>query len=227
MTFDAFEFDPPEEIDNSGGNMLRKGGRFHFNVLDFFNGKTYKETPINGFSVMLEVLDGDQRRDGVCYEKGKLYHHTFFSANRDDTDDQRERSKKAQAAFLIATNAIGPEHVAQLQAIAAARAAGQESPAMHIELSKCKTMQCCALLEVYNGKLKIKFDNIWHVDDPAASDIPMDAGALALLPKHIRRTPEDLAAIKEAFGGKKGNAAPNRNSVAAPPQTRRFNAANV
>lgn len=201
-----FEFEPPDELDNSGGNYLKKAGRYHLNVLDFFNGETYKKTVIDGFSVTLEVLDGDQKKNGVCTEKGKLYYHTFFNPNPGDTEDQVRRAKQAQAAFLIATNAIGLEHLAQIRAIAAARASGEPLPKLSIDLSKCKAMQCTAYLSIYNDKLRINFDNIWHVDDAAASDIPLDAGALSLLPANLRRTPEQLQQIKDAFGPKKAGA---------------------
>ena len=62
------------------------------------------------------------------------------------------------------------------------------------------------------GFPRIKFDRVWHVDDPAVKDVPKSAKALAMLRPDQRKKPEDFpksANGKSATGG---------GTSAAPPQ---------
>ena len=214
---DGFEVDVPDEELSDGGNFLKADGSYHFAIHDILQDRSTKGNPLDGFTVLMEVLEGDKRHNGVCTEIGKLFNPVVWRPNLNHDQDSQERSRQQQSAFLVAANILTLEHVETVRQIKAAKRAGKEPPRLKVDLSRGVGQQVLMYVQTYDGKLKIHFSNIWHVDDPKASHIPKDEKALS---RTTRLTAEQLQAIKDAFAGKatSGNGSASNGSGATQPQ---------
>lgn len=202
-----YEFDAPETME--GGDALDAEGHFLFLVHEIRDGETHKGTTITGFSTVLEVLDGEEKIDGICPHKGRVFRPIIWAPKLSDDREKQERTKRAQTAFFIATNVIGPAQLDTIRAIAAARASGQTPPKMKLNLQAGVNQMIVMNVrrwkkegEEGKGDLTPHFSDIYHVDDPRAKVVAIDPAVLAFVPPELRRKPEELQAIKDAFSGK-------------------------
>ena len=185
-----YEWEQPDEF--GGGNFLKTPGTYHLSILDITTEGKDGEL-IDGFRVNLEVLDGTGGRDKTkCTVAGQTCNITFFNGKMTHKDGGRFQRQK-QAAFFVAANIIT---FADVPAILA-RKLGK------VDLERARVQQIVATLELDDkGYVQVSGASVYHVDDPAASPFPKSKEALSLLPKSSRRTPDELQAIKDAFGGK-------------------------
>ena len=198
-----YEWEQPDEF--GGGNFLKTPGTYHLSILDITTEGKDGEL-IDGFRVNLEVLDGTGGRDKTkCTVAGQTCNVTFFNGKMTHKDGGRFQRQK-QAAFFVAANVITPADVPAILA----RRLGK------VVLERARAQQIVATLELDDkGYIQVSGGSIYHVDDVAAAAFPKSKEALSLLPKSSRRTPDELAAIKDAFGGKASSGGGGGTSQAA------------
>jgi hypothetical protein len=208
MSFDAFEWEQPEDLNSGGGNFLKVGGTFHVICHDI--GTVDKDgKPIEGFSVNVEVLAGT-----VAGTKGKLA-NIRFNNGKSSYKDGGKFARQKQANFFIASNVLGPADVPAIEA---------RKP--QIVLGKAQGQQVIVTLELNDkGWPELAFADVFHVDDPKAAGFPKDKTSIDLIPKANRRTADELQAIRDAFGGKVSPASGNGNGNYSPPKA--FNPATL
>lgn len=187
----TFEYEAPDEF-ASDGNYLKVGGTYHLAIIGIgIEGKDGKM--LDGFRVNFEVLDGTTRDKHGCTEAKKQTNVTFFNGKLTDKDSGKFR-RQIQTAFLVAAGIF--DSPAKVAAVKAKQA--------EVNLEEAMGRQLVATLEVSEkGYMELKGTSIYHVDDPAAASFPKNDKALALMPATLRRKPEELEAIKAAFGGAK------------------------
>lgn len=192
-----FNFEQPDEF--GGGNFLNVTGTFHFAIDEA--GTTDKEGKmIDGIRATFTVLDGTVRDKDGCTEAKKQTTITFFNGKLNHKDGGRF-ARQRQAALLVAAGVIGPEHIPAILA----KKLGS------VDLSKLRGKQVVMSVEKGEKYMDVVGAEIHHVDDPAVRAIPKNTKALELLPAALRRKPEELQAIKDAFGGKAPGASGSGN----------------
>jgi len=163
------EFDTPETI--GGGTYLEEAGTYHFAVNEVYEGTSSKGTPIQGFTVDLQVIAGTT--DG---QEGKLLQLAFFNPNLAHKEEAQRIARQAQAAFLIATGCLDPAKL---------------GTKVTVDLSQSVGSQIVATVEVndYNDQqnIRLRYADVWHVDDPRTSRMPKDASALEIIPAEMRK----------------------------------------
>lgn len=187
----GFDFDVPEEF-VSDGNYLKQKGTYHFAIVSIgTEGRDGKL--LEGFRVGLEVLDGTTRDKVKCTELKKQTNVTFFNGKLTDKDQGKFRRQVQAALFVAAGIFDSPARVAAIKA--------KEE---QIDLELAIGRQIIATLDVTEkGYMELVGASVYHVDDPAAAAFPKNEKALNLIPAALRKKPEELEAIKAAFGGKK------------------------
>ena len=201
-----FDWEQPDEF--GGDAFLNAPGTYHMTILDV---KTEDKdgAMIEGFRVDMAVLDGTQKD-----QRDKKFSATLFNGKSSQKDGGRF-ARQRQAAMFVASGIIGPEHIPMLL----------EKKLRGIDLPKMKGRQLVVTLgeQEYNDKktnekkksLNILGQSIFHVDDPNAAAFPKDMKAISILPKSLRRTAQQLEAIKDAFGRKKTD--PSKPAPVSPP----------
>ncbi len=163
------EFDTPETI--GGGTYLEEAGTYHFAVNEVYEGTSSKGTPIQGFTVDLQVIAGTT--DG---QEGKLLQLAFFNPNLAHKEEAQRIAKQAQAAFLIATGCLDPAKL---------------GTKVSIELAQAVGSQIIATVDVndYNDQqnIRLRYADVFHVDDPRTKRMPKDASALEIIPAESRK----------------------------------------
>lgn len=195
----AMEFDAPteEEVKESEGNFLSKGGTYHFSVIDAdenpqYRGGDKKGQMRDGFEVEASVVAGPLR--------GKS--HRFFLRNPNLAHKDGGRfCKVLQGMFLEALAITNP---------------ADRGKRITVELSRegSNGKQCLIAGRQFIATLKPSEDpkyleldgtKVWHVDDPAADQCERDQNALKLLPKSLRRDPASFKPAAPASGNGSSN----------------------
>lgn len=162
---------------------LDKAGKFHLRVLKADENPTDKnKMPLDGFKVTFSVLGG-QCDDGgdVRAEVGKQVDVMFYNPNPTEDADWQEASQRKQTAYLLAA---GLMHEREMGNDVNAELVHSENRQVvaEFEFSKPKT----ATDKAY---LRLRYDRVFHIDDPRGSAIPRDQAALKIIPAAFRRDP--------------------------------------
>jgi len=171
------EFDAPEELGGSG-NYLSEAGTYHLAINHVWEGTGPKGGVIQGFSVGLQVLAGT-----VEDQEKKELNLTFFNPNLNHSEVAQRIRRQQQAAFLIASGLMAPADLGKR---------------VSIDLNKAIGQQVIATFEKneYNGILRLRFSDIFHVDDPRAKNFPKDLDSIAMLPTEKRKGESYFAPLK-------------------------------
>ena len=173
------EFDVPEEL--GGSTYLEEAGTYHFAVNEVYEGTSAKGTVIQGFTVDLQVMAGTTEG-----QEGKLLSLAFFNPNLSHKEEAQRIARQAQAAFLIATNLLDPSKLGSK---------------VSIDLSKAVGTQIIATVDVndYNGQqnLRLKFADVFHIDDPRTKRMPKDASATEIIPAENRKDESYFAPLQK------------------------------
>jgi hypothetical protein len=171
------EFDAPEELGGSG-NYLSEAGTYHLAINHVWEGTGPKGGVIQGFSVGLQVLAGT-----VEDQEKKELNLTFFNPNLNHSEVAQRIRRQQQAAFLIASGLMAPADLGKRVSIDLNKAIGQQVIATFEE-------------NEYNGILRLRFSDIFHVDDPRAKNFPKDLDSIAMLPTEKRKGESYFAPLK-------------------------------
>jgi hypothetical protein len=182
---------PKAEDMQDDPTRLDAEGEFHGYVKDVRSDMDrYKDTAIEGYSVILQVLEGEQagKSIGVCLRDGQPTHK-----------DGGEFCAKVQSAFCVATNVLTP---AQLDG-------GQVS----YDEQNALNHQLCFKIKKgkpqSDGKQYLDLDglHIFHVDDPRCAEYKKNAAAIQQIPPTFRKTPDFFEPL---LPKKKGTASPEK-----------------
>jgi len=196
-----FSWQQPESF-GSSESFLDVPGTYHFLVKDV---KTTDRngSPLDGFRVELEVLDGTPRNGEKCSELGKKLSLSFRNGKMNSKDGGKFAQQK-QAAMFVAANLINTRHLDQIR----------NKTLRELDIDLMRSSQVIAAIEkrqFTNDKgapqevLDLVFSNVWHVDDPQTLHFPKCQKSLGLIPLAMRSSPERLQSIKDAFAGKETN----------------------
>jgi len=196
-----FSWQQPESF-GSSESFLDVPGTYHFLVKDV---KTTDRngSPLDGFRVELEVLDGTPRNGEKCSELGKKLSLSFRNGKMNSKDGGKFAQQK-QAAMFVAANLINTRHLDQIR----------NKTLRELDIDLMRSSQVIAAIEkrqFTNDKgqpqetLDLVFSNVWHVDDPQTMRFPKCDKSLGLIPSAMRSSAEKLQQIKDAFAGKEAS----------------------
>lgn len=187
------EMEMPESFD-TGGAFLQEAGTYHLAVMDVDeHPQSKKGELLDGFRVDVEVLAGPQSK--------KQAELMFFAPKLTDKNGG-EMAKKKQARFVLATGIIS---------------AAKPGEKVVVDLQRAKGRQLVATLAKRKSEnsdkefIELNFADIWHVDDPSAPKCELSQGALKLLPKELRRSPESF---KQNDNGSSGGSSSSKTATA-------------
>lgn len=184
----ALDFDTQEDMSGGGGNYLDTEGTFHFLLTNVVEGKSSNDKSISGFYFDAEVRAGTAKG---C--EGQVSSQTIFLPDLSGDAKQIEIARKLNAAFLLATNLIEPQQLGQRVRVEVAESVGRQ---IVVRLERAKKRDETGEL-VDTKFLRIRYDNVYHVDDPRVASVPKDADSLSIIEPKFRRP-------KEWFGWAEG-----------------------
>ena len=177
-----FDWNTGEDF-SGGGSFLEAAGKYHMVVTEV----NYPAVDLQGglmenglFNVTLSVLAGS-----VPGMKDKTIRLTFFRPNLSGKDGGKFARKKVDR-FLLAVGLVNPGEEGQRKSFDITQAAFRQ---LLIELERKETEHTDKKTGKKTTKevTDIKFANIFHVDDPDASDYPRDMESMNLIPSTLRR----------------------------------------
>jgi hypothetical protein len=168
-----------------GSAWLDKPGIYHA-VINTVNEQptTKNGAAIDGIEVTLAVQFGE--------EEGKQFNLTFYNPKETDTEKQQQFAMAKLSALVIAAGATlrntgKPVTEANL---------GEE---IDLDLQSMVNSQVVVELDLSEAKnpgdkqfIRLKFDHIYHIDDPRVAKTPKHVAAVNLLPASRRRKPESF-----------------------------------
>lgn len=190
-------FDAPEHV-YTESNFLSEPGTHHMIVAEPHEVATKRDgTPMDACAVLAQVLDGTVRDASGCTQVGKQITLTFFNGKPTDKDGGKFARSK-QAALFIALDLMTPEQLGK--------------PGLSIDLEKTKGRQFIVTLKKDKGqdgkeRIDINFNDIYHVDDPAAAAYPKDSKALGFIAKAFRHPAAYFDSLRPSKGGGSNGAA--------------------
>lgn len=180
------EFEAPENIDNTGGNFLDTEGTFHTVVTEIKEGEGQNGNPMDGITVYMDVLAGTVEG---CARQTTI--QSLFAPNLTESPENQERSKKALAAFFIATGTLVPSQLGKPVKVPVQDAVGKQLVVKLVR--KMNKNDQTGKYDVPSKFLKINFHDIYHVDDPDVASIPKNEDAMSMIPGTDRHTPDWFA----------------------------------
>lgn len=173
-----FAFEQPPEDDGSSSSFLSKPGFFHVIVM------AQDPQPMN-FDKS-KYLDGLDVTFGVCSgthpdQYDKTFDQLFLKGNAEQKDGGKFCNRRLLKLFL-ATGLMGQHVPGQQTQLDTAQLVGRQ---LVIEVEERPNS---AQAKNPNGKhIELKFDCLYHVDDPAVKDVPKHPQFLASIPPQLRR----------------------------------------
>lgn len=196
-----FEFPEKDEMNHQGGNFVDEPGTYHVHVVDVKDGQGPKGEPIEGFTVSCEVLAGTV--EGCA---NKVTDLTFFAPRLDAKESQILLTKRRNAAFCLATNLVDPSSLGSRKEVDVSEANTQQF-IVSLERQMDKNEET-GKYDVPGKFLRVRFADIWHVDDPDAKDYPKNQDALKMIDQKHRHG-------EEWFGFKESKKQPQPAAVAS------------
>jgi hypothetical protein len=146
---------------------------------------------IDGWEIGCAVLGGEH--------DGKQFNLTLYNPRETDTEKQQEGAMARQAALLIASGLATEKDL---------------DGEVDVDLQQMVGRQIVVELDLSQPKnpgdkqfIRLKYDRIYHVDDPRVATAWKSPAAVALIPKPLRRDPKGFD--MEKLGGKpSGGASP-------------------
>lgn len=210
------KFDAPETT-QGGGGFLEEVGQYHFVVTEALDGQSSKGTPIDGLTVTFEILAGT-----TAGQEGKNKQESLFLPSaKDIAKEQKDgtpcMARKKLGALLIATDLMKPEQLGQPVNVNVEDMVGRQGV---ITFEKDMEMDGEGKYTIEGKYLRIRYSDIFHVDDPAVKAVPKSADALSLIPPE-RRHKEDW------FAWKKNKSKQPRQTASAGASNGSVNAADI
>lgn len=189
----------------AGGEHLAEPGLYHLCIENIRVGLSTKDKPINGNTIECEVMAGTAKD---CQHK-KLNLVLWNTGGENTSESGEKLTERRQTAFYLAVNSLKPEQLGQEVDIDEERP-GNDSEQFLCKLSRRRKKNDNGdYVDDPQGGLEFHFDDIWHVDDPAAAEVPKFADALALIPKSKRHAAAWFAFKDKSGGAGKGKPAAN------------------
>lgn len=157
---------------------------------------------INGLQVTVGVLASTEPRNvGRSCE-------VILTYPSDSNNDGGEFLRRVQTRFLHVTCLVEDSQLDQEVEVDLDLAVGRQFVAKFAE-------------EEYRGKtsVKLKGDDMWHVDDPYCENIPKDAAAIVTIPVSLRRQKSSPPATTAKAAAKTN---PKKPLTTQPPKTTEF-----
>lgn len=178
----AFDWSTGEDF-SGGGSFLEAAGKYHMVVTDvnypaIDNSGALMENGL--FNVTMSVLAGT-----VPGTKDKTIRLTFFKPNLSSKDGGKFARKKVDR-FLLAVGLVSPGEEGHRKSLDINQAAFRQL-LIELERKEMTYKDRKTGKEEKKDVTDIKFSNIFHVDDPDASDYPRDMESINLIPSTLRR----------------------------------------
>lgn len=198
------KLDLPEDV-YTESQYLKAIGYFHFVILQVLEGKSDRGTDVNGFSLVSQVLAGEDP-SGV----DKNHSEVVFYPDMTKSDDKIEQANRRIAAALIATNLATPEMLGKkgvefdLQ-----KMVGQQYVAKIVK--KMNRDDKTGKYTVDTNFVQVSYNDFFHVDDPRVANVPKLEDALKM-PTVVRRDAAFFTPILPKKGASAAAAAPKKES---------------
>lgn len=167
----------PETLE---GNWIDKPGTYHLVITEADEHPTKQNGEmLDAFRITCLALDGTVRENDKFTEKDKTANLIFWHPKLTDKNEGAFARQK-QGKFFLAAGLLTEEQL------------GQE---VDINLEDCVGRQIVATLEQRDGDggrtfIDLHFDDVWHIDHPAAAKFPKCAKSISLAPPAHRRAPK-------------------------------------
>lgn len=186
-----FAFEQPPEDDGANSSFLSKPGFFHVVVMaqDPQPMNFDKSKYLDGLHVTFGILAGTHPD-----QFDKTFDQLFLRGNADQKDQGKFCNRRLLKLFL-ATSMMGQHVPGQQTALDTAAMVGRQ---LVIEVEERPNS---AQAKNPNGKhIELKFDCLYHIDDPAVKDVPKHPQFIAAIPAALRRDQSTFAKSDEASG---------------------------
>ncbi|MGN6546365.1 MAG: hypothetical protein ACTHK7_15030 [Aureliella sp.] len=179
-----FAFEQPPEDDGSSSSFLSKPGFFHVVVMaqDPQPMSFDKSKYLDGLDVTFGVLAGTHPD-----QFDKTFDQLFLKGNAEQRDGGKFCNRRLLKLFL-ATGMMGQHVPGQQTQLDTAAMVGRQ---LVIEVEERPNGPQA---KNPNGKhIELKFDCLYHVDDPAVKDVPKHPQFFAAIPAELRRDKSTFA----------------------------------
>lgn len=185
-----------ETVHGEGG-ALKQAGTYHVVVNKVAEGESIKGTPIDGLTVVFEVMGGTSEG-----QQGKTHTESFFLPTLQDT--KPEMKLRRFTAMAIAGNVLKPEQLGTDADIPFIEMIGHQ---MLVKFNHQMEKDGNGDYTIETEYLQVAYSDLFHVDDPAVKDIPKNADALSIIPKEHRHNAEWFAWKKKKPTAKRATVA--------------------
>lgn len=188
----SFSFDAPETTTGEGGG-INEPGTYHVVINDVREGETSQGKPIDGLTIMVEVLAGTVNGQANKTRSEALFTPSMKDIERETQSGEPGMARKKLAALFIATNIMDPNQLGKSVSVDTAKMVGQQCV---ITFAHQMERDGEGKYTIATKYIQISYSDIFHVDDPAVKDVPKNPEALALIGKEHRH-------VGDWFGWKK------------------------
>ncbi len=208
MSF-AVETVSGDDLKHGGGATLAEPGWYHVNIENVKDGLLPNNTPVNGFTIEIDVLAGkpDSKDIEPSEFVGKKLNLIFNSPDKSKSEKAQKMTRRQNTNFLIATDLTTPSQLGASVDINPVDATGRHL-IIHLERKQEKNE---AGEWVDTKFLRIAYADVFHIDDPEVAAIPKNVAALKYIKSEHRHDAKYFA-----FKAKNGQTDASGSAPGAP-----------
>jgi hypothetical protein len=172
----------PETLEGTGGKYVDKPGLYHAVVIGVDeNPASQAGEALNGVMVSVSILAGTNPD-----QKDKIIDIMMWNPRPDDDDKAKDRARKVQTAFCLATCLIGQFQPGVKTTVEPTEAIGRQ---VVLKLRHRQKKDEATGKYVDTDRIELSFSDIYHIDHEWAgkNNVPLDANALGLIPASLRK----------------------------------------
>lgn len=172
----------PETLEGTGGKYVDKPGLYHAVVIGVDeNPASQAGESLNGVMVSVSILTGTNPG-----QKDKTIDIMMWNPRPDDEEKAKERARKVQTAFCLATCLIGQFQPGVKATVEPTEAVGRQ---VVLKLRYRQKRDEATGKYVDTDRVELSFSDIYHVDHEwvGKNSVPLDANAIGLIPASLRK----------------------------------------
>lgn len=181
-----------EQPETLGGKYVDKPGIYHAVLVGVDeNPATREGQPLDGVQATFSMLSGtnpDQRDKSIDV--------MMWNPRPDDEEKAKERARKVQTAFCLATCLIGQFQPGVKATVEPTDAIGRQ---VVLKLRWRQKKNDTTGEWEDTDRLELSFSDIFHVDDEwvAKNHVPLDPAAIALIPAELRKIKKEAPSLAD------------------------------
>lgn len=183
----------PESLETSGGKYVDKPGIYHAVVMGVDeNPASNSGEALDAVQVSFSIITGTNPD-----QKDKSIDVMMWNPRPDDDDKNKERARKVQAAFCLATCLIGQFQPGVRTTVEPKDAIGRQV-VIKLRHQQKKNEETGKWEDT--ERIQLSFSDIYHVDHEwvEKNSVPLEKEALDLIPKSLRKLPPPSLAEQAA-----------------------------